>query len=37
MSQVVFLELFAGSGGMGLEALSQGASEVVFVEIIGNA
>ena len=27
-----FLELFAGSGVIGLEALSQGASEVVFVE-----
>ncbi len=27
-----FLELFAGSGGVGLEALSRGAKEVVFVE-----
>jgi 16S rRNA (guanine(966)-N(2))-methyltransferase RsmD len=27
-----FLELFAGSGAVGLEALSQGAKEVVFVE-----
>lgn len=27
-----FLELFAGSGAVGLEALSQGAKQVVFVE-----
>ncbi len=27
-----FLELFAGSGAVGFEALSQGAKEVVFVE-----
>jgi len=27
-----FLELFAGSGAVGIEALSQGAEEVVFVE-----
>jgi 16S rRNA (guanine(966)-N(2))-methyltransferase RsmD len=27
-----FLELYAGSGAVGLEALSQGASKVVFVE-----
>ncbi|HLI30609.1 MAG TPA: 16S rRNA (guanine(966)-N(2))-methyltransferase RsmD [Terriglobia bacterium] len=27
-----FLDLFAGSGAVGLEALSRGASEVVFVE-----
>lgn len=27
-----FLELFAGSGAVGIEALSQGAREVVFVE-----
>ncbi len=27
-----FLELFAGSGAVGIEALSNGASEVVFVE-----
>ncbi len=27
-----FLELFAGSGAVGIEALSQGAKEVVFVE-----
>ena len=26
------LDLFAGSGALGLEALSRGASEVVFVE-----
>jgi 16S rRNA (guanine966-N2)-methyltransferase len=28
----VFLDLYAGSGGVGLEALSRGASKVVFVE-----
>ncbi len=28
-----FLELFAGSGAVGIEALSLGAQEVVFVEI----
>lgn len=28
----VFLDLFAGSGGIGLEALSRGAKEAVFVE-----
>jgi 16S rRNA (guanine966-N2)-methyltransferase len=27
-----FLDLFAGSGAMGLEALSRGAAEVVFIE-----
>ena len=27
-----FLDLFAGSGSMGIEALSRGASNVVFVE-----
>jgi len=27
------LDLFAGSGGLGLEALSRGAAEVVFVEV----
>lgn len=27
-----FLDLFAGSGGIGIEALSRGASEAVFVE-----
>lgn len=27
-----FLDLFAGSGGIGIEALSRGAKEVVFVE-----
>ena len=27
-----FLDLFAGSGGIGIEALSRGASETVFVE-----
>ena len=29
---VVFLDLFAGSGSMGIEALSRGAKKVVFVE-----
>lgn len=28
----VFLDLFAGSGGIGIEALSRGAGEAVFVE-----
>ncbi|MBD5135910.1 MAG: 16S rRNA (guanine(966)-N(2))-methyltransferase RsmD [Lachnospiraceae bacterium] len=28
----VFLDLFSGSGGIGIEALSRGASEAVFVE-----
>jgi 16S rRNA (guanine(966)-N(2))-methyltransferase RsmD len=32
ISGLSFLELFAGSGAMGLEALSQGAARVVFVE-----
>ena len=32
MSGIKFLELFAGSGSVGLEALSRGAAEVVFVE-----
>lgn len=27
-----FLDLFAGSGGIGIEALSRGASKAVFVE-----
>ena len=27
-----FLDLFAGSGGIGIEALSRGAKETVFVE-----
>ncbi len=27
-----FLDLFAGSGGIGIEALSRGAKEVVFVD-----
>lgn len=34
---VYFLELFAGSGAIGLEALSKGAKEVVFVENDKNA
>lgn len=40
ISQTVFLDLFAGSGIMGLEATSRGADSVVFVEknkIIYNA
>ncbi|MFA5100571.1 MAG: 16S rRNA (guanine(966)-N(2))-methyltransferase RsmD [Candidatus Omnitrophota bacterium] len=32
MSGLSFLELFAGSGSVGLEALSQGAQSVVFIE-----
>ena len=32
ISGLSFLELFAGSGAMGLEALSRGAARVVFVE-----
>ena len=32
ISGLSFLELFAGSGAVGIEALSQGAKEVVFVE-----
>lgn len=32
-----FLDLFAGSGSMGIEALSRGAKEVVFVEKNRNA
>jgi len=32
LTGVRFLELFAGSGAMGLEAISRGALEVVFVE-----
>lgn len=30
-----FLDLFAGSGNIGIEALSRGAADVVFVEING--
>lgn len=30
----IFLDLFAGSGGIGIEALSRGAMESVFVEKI---
>lgn len=33
----VFLDLFAGSGGIGLEALSRGAKSAVFVERSGKA
>lgn len=32
-----FLDLFAGSGGVGLEALSRGASRVVLVDVSGPA
>ncbi len=32
-----FLDLFAGSGGIGIEALSRGAAEAVFVERNGKA
>lgn len=32
IAQSRFLDLFSGSGGIGLEALSRGANEVVFVE-----
>lgn len=32
LSQASFLDLFSGSGGMGIEALSRGASRCVFVE-----
>lgn len=32
-----FLDLFAGSGGIGIEALSRGAKEAVFVERAKNA
>lgn len=33
----VFLDLFAGSGGIGIEALSRGASECVFIDQNRNA
>ena len=32
-----FLDLFSGSGGIGIEALSRGAKEVTFVEVSKNA
>lgn len=32
VKEALFLDLFAGAGGMGFEALSRGAKEVVFVE-----
>ena len=32
MYDCIFLDLFAGSGGIGIEALSRGAREAVFVE-----
>ena len=37
VSGLTFLELFAGSGSVGLEALSQGAKEVFFVENLRQA
>ena len=32
MYDCIFLDLFAGSGGIGIEALSRGAKEAVFVD-----
>lgn len=32
LSDSIFLDLFSGSGGIGIEALSRGAAECVFVE-----
>ncbi|MEF9945922.1 MAG: 16S rRNA (guanine(966)-N(2))-methyltransferase RsmD [Lachnospiraceae bacterium] len=32
MADCIFLDLFSGSGGIGIEALSRGAKEAVFVE-----
>lgn len=32
LQEAVFLDLFAGSGGIGIEALSRGAAEAVFVD-----
>lgn len=37
VEQSRFLDLFAGTGGIGIEALSRGAAEVVFVDIDRNA
>lgn len=36
ISRARFLDLYAGTGAVGLEALNQGASEVVFVEADSN-
>ena len=33
ISGCIFVDLFAGSGGIGIEALSRGASHAYFVEI----
>ena len=33
----VFIDLFAGSGGIGIEALSRGASRAYFIENAANA
>ncbi|MBR3599947.1 MAG: RsmD family RNA methyltransferase, partial [Lachnospiraceae bacterium] len=33
VGQAQFLDLFAGSGGIGIEALSRGADECTFVEM----
>jgi 16S rRNA (guanine(966)-N(2))-methyltransferase RsmD len=35
LEDAVFLDLFAGSGAMGLEAMSRGARRAVFVEVAG--
>ena len=32
LSGMTFLDLFAGTGSMGIEALSRGAKEVIFIE-----
>ncbi|RJQ15055.1 MAG: 16S rRNA (guanine(966)-N(2))-methyltransferase RsmD, partial [Nitrospiraceae bacterium] len=32
MKDAVFLDLYAGTGAVGIEAIRQGASEVIFVE-----
>jgi 16S rRNA (guanine(966)-N(2))-methyltransferase RsmD len=37
VSGTVFLDVFAGTGAVGLEALSRGAREVVFIESSGEA
>lgn len=34
---ITFLDLFAGSGGVGIEALSQGASHCTFIDLNNNA
>ena len=37
VSEAVFLDLFAGSGSVGIEALSRGAKQVVFIDSSFNA